>query len=74
LILKHAPEAKTQEERLEIFTQAEKMLLADMPVIPIYIYTSNNLVDPSVKNFSGNILNQPSFSEIYLEPDNGGQQ
>ncbi len=43
------------------------MLLADMPVIPIYIYTSNNLVDPSVKNFSGNILNQPSFREIYLE-------
>ena len=66
LILKHAPEAKTQEERLEIFTQAEKMLLADMPVIPIYIYTSNNLVHPSVKNFSGNILNQPSFREIYL--------
>ena len=28
LILKHAPEAKTHEERLEIFTQAEKMLLA----------------------------------------------
>ena len=74
LILKHAPEAKTHEERLEIFTQAEKMLLADMPVIPIYIYTSNNLVDPSVKNFSGNILNQPSFSEIYLESDVGSQQ
>ena len=74
LILKHAPEAKTHEERLEIFTEAEKMLLADMPVIPIYIYTSNNLVDPSVKNFSGNILNQPSFSEIYLESDVGSQQ
>ena len=74
LILEDAAEAETHEQRLAIFTQAEKMLLADMPVIPIYIYTSNNLVDPSVKNFSGNILNQPSFSEIYLESDNGGQQ
>lgn len=73
LILTDAAEAKTHAERLAIFTQAEKMLLADMPVIPIYIYTSNNLVDPSVKNFSGNILNQPSFSEIYLEPNQEGQ-
>ena len=73
LILTDAAEAKTHSERLAIFTQAEKMLLADMPVIPIYIYTSNNLVDPSVKNFDGNILNQASFSEIYLEADEEGQ-
>ncbi|MDP6198159.1 MAG: peptide ABC transporter substrate-binding protein [Porticoccaceae bacterium] len=73
LILTDAAEAKTHAERLAIFTQAEKMLLADMPVIPIYIYTSNNLVDPSVKNFDGNILNQASFSEIYLEADEEGQ-
>ena len=73
LILTDAAEAKTHAERLAIFTRAEKMLLAEMPVIPIYIYTSNNLVDPSVKNFSGNILNQPSFSEIYLEPNQEGQ-
>ena len=43
------------------------MLMEDMPVIPIYIYTSNNLVNTSVKNFNDNILNQPSFKEIYLE-------
>jgi oligopeptide transport system substrate-binding protein len=40
-----------------------------MPVIPIYIYTSNNLVSTSVKNFNDNILNQPSFKEMYLEAD-----
>ena len=73
LILTDAAEAKTHAERLAIFTQAEKMLLADMPVIPIYIYTSNNLVDPSVKNFDGNILNQASFSEIYLEANEEDQ-
>jgi oligopeptide transport system substrate-binding protein len=35
-----APRAKTHEERLAIFTQAEKMLMDDLPVLPIYIYTS----------------------------------
>ena len=71
LILEEAPTAKTHAERLAIFTAAEKMLLEDMPVIPIYIYTSNNLVNTSVKNFNDNILNQPSFKEIYLEADTG---
>ena len=73
LILEEAPTAKTHAERLAIFTRAEKMLLEDMPVIPIYIYTSNNLVNTSVKNFNDNILNQPSFKEIYLEADTGAQ-
>jgi len=71
LILEEAPTAKTHDQRLAIFTAAEKMLLEDMPVIPIYIYTSNNLVNTSVKNFNDNILNQPSFKEIYLEADTG---
>jgi len=74
LILDAAPTAKSHAERLAIFTQAEKLLLEDMPVIPIYIYTSNNLVNPSVKNFNDNILNQPSFKEIYLEADQGGKE
>jgi oligopeptide transport system substrate-binding protein len=68
LILKQAPEAKTHNGRLEIFKQAEKILLEEMPVIPIYIYTSNNLVHSSVKNFGRNILNQANYRDMYLEP------
>jgi oligopeptide transport system substrate-binding protein len=68
LVLEQAPRAKTHAERLAIFKRAEKILMDDMPVIPIYIYTSNNLVHPTVKNFSNNILNQANYREIYLEP------
>ena len=71
LILEKAPEASTHQERLAIFTRAEKMLMAEMPVIPIYIYTSNTLVHPSVKNLNDNILNQASFKEIYLDGNSG---
>ena len=67
MILQQAPKAASQEERLQIFTQAEKLLLEEMPVIPLYIYVSKHLVSPSVKNFPKNILNQPSFKDIYLE-------
>ena len=71
LILERAPEAQSHQERLAIFTQAEKMLMEEMPVIPIYIYTSNTLVHPSVKNLNDNILNQASFKEIYLDKNSG---
>lgn len=71
LILEKAPEASTHQERLAIFTRAEKMLMEEMPVIPIYIYTSNTLVHPSVKNLNDNILNQASFKEIYLDGNTG---
>jgi oligopeptide transport system substrate-binding protein len=67
MILERAPKAKTHAERLAIFTQAEQLLLEDMPVLPLYIYVSKHLVSPAIKNFPKNILNQPSFKDIYLE-------
>ena len=67
IILQQVPKAQTHQQRLELFQQAENILLDEMPVIPIYIYTSNNLVHPTVKNFGRNILNQANYREMYLE-------
>jgi oligopeptide transport system substrate-binding protein len=69
IILQQVPKAKTHQQRLELFQQAENILLDEMPVIPIYIYTSNNLVHPTVKNFGRNILNQANYREMYLESE-----
>ncbi|MDA7794823.1 peptide ABC transporter substrate-binding protein [Porticoccaceae bacterium] len=69
IILQQVPKAKTHQQRLELFQQAETILLDEMPVIPIYIYTSNNLVQPTVKNFGRNILNQANYREMYLESE-----
>jgi oligopeptide transport system substrate-binding protein len=70
IILQQVPKAKTHQQRLDLFKQAENILLDEMPVIPIYIYTSNNLVHPTVKNFGRNILNQANYREMYLESEN----
>jgi oligopeptide transport system substrate-binding protein len=69
LILEDAPKAPDHAARLKIFAKAEKMLLADMPVMPIYIYTSKHLISPAIQNFPKNILNQPSFKDMYLDPN-----
>jgi len=67
LILEVAPAMKSHEERLAIFSKAEKMLLDAMPVLPIYIYASKRLIDPSVKNYDSNLLDQASYKDIYLD-------
>jgi oligopeptide transport system substrate-binding protein len=67
LILDVAPSQASHSERLKIFQQAETLLLEDMPIIPVYTYTSIKLLDPSVKNFDDNILNQAMYKDIYLQ-------
>jgi oligopeptide transport system substrate-binding protein len=59
----------SHEERLKVFQKAETMLLDDMPIIPIYTYTTVQLVSSSVKNFDPNIMNAASYKDIYLQAD-----
>ncbi|MDO7636226.1 MAG: ABC transporter substrate-binding protein, partial [Porticoccaceae bacterium] len=69
LILDVAPKMKSHEERLAVFQEAETLLLDAMPMIPIYIYTSKHLMNSSVKNHNGNLLDQTTFKELTLESD-----
>ncbi|MBL6893731.1 MAG: peptide ABC transporter substrate-binding protein [Porticoccaceae bacterium] len=67
LILEVAPSQLSHEQRLKIFQQAETILLEDMPIIPVYTYTSIKLLHPSVRNFDDNILNQAMYKDLYLD-------
>ncbi|UUO05531.1 peptide ABC transporter substrate-binding protein [Blastopirellula sp. J2-11] len=42
-------------KRLEMLSQAEQILMDEMPILPIYYYVSLNIVRPYVKNFYPNI-------------------
>jgi oligopeptide transport system substrate-binding protein len=68
LILEVAPTMTSHEERLAIFAKAEKMLLDDMPILPIYTYTSNYLINSAVKNYDSNLMNHSVYKDIFLEP------
>ena len=54
-------------DSVEKVGKEEQMLMDDMPVLPIYTYTTKHLVHPSVKNLSENIMDQQSYRELYLE-------
>jgi oligopeptide transport system substrate-binding protein len=68
LISNLAPQAKSKEERFARFYEAETMLMEQMPIIPIYTYTSKHLVQPSVKGLPSNLMDSVSFKNISLEP------
>lgn len=67
LVLNQSPGAATREARYLAFKNAEAILLANMPILPIYFYTSNKLVDPSVKGMSPNLLDYAVYKQIYLD-------
>ncbi len=69
LILRKAPQAQSREERHAYFLEAETRLMEQMPIIPIYTYTTRHLVNPSVCGLPPNLLDLPNFKYVYLDPE-----
>lgn len=67
-LLQKAATITNKEERYEIFQQAEKLLLDEAPFIPIYYYTTNNLISKHLKGFYPNIMDYYSYKHLYLDP------
>jgi oligopeptide transport system substrate-binding protein len=60
LLLEKSLDAKTTEARYEVYQQMEKILIDELPVLPVYFYTYARLVRPNVKNYrTTNLDNYP---------------
>lgn len=55
------------EERNKIYQAAEKILLGEMPVVPLYFNTQNYLVHPSVKNWRADHLWTRFYTDVSLQ-------
>lgn len=55
-LIARAAKATDRDARNEIFHEAESLLLRELPVIPLYVRSSRNLVAPWVRGFVGNPL------------------
>jgi oligopeptide transport system substrate-binding protein len=69
LVLNEAPEASSREARFAKFYEAEFLFLENLPILPIYTYSSKHLVSTSVKGLPPNVMDRPNFKYVYLEPD-----
>lgn len=66
-LLKKAELSPSPEQRVTLLTEAEKTFLKDTPVLPVYWYTTNYLLHPSVKGWHPLILNNHPFKFVSLE-------
>ncbi|MGB0580762.1 MAG: peptide ABC transporter substrate-binding protein [Limisphaerales bacterium] len=65
-LIKAAGNTADMEKRKQLFDQAEHILMDELPVMPIYIYTRPYLLDPRVKGWYGNILDHHPWKHVYL--------
>lgn len=56
-------------ERLRIFRKAEEVMIADAPIIPIYVYTQKHLRKPYVKGMSFSYSDEPPMHKAWIDPD-----
>jgi oligopeptide transport system substrate-binding protein len=50
-LLATALDAKTTEARYAIYNRMEKIILDEVPIIPLFFYNQSRLINPKVKNF-----------------------
>lgn len=66
-LYKAAAEIMDPELRIKTVQQAEKILLSEMPIAPVYHYTVNYMVDTRVKNYYSNSIDERNYKHVYLE-------
>ncbi|PIE39502.1 MAG: peptide ABC transporter substrate-binding protein [Gammaproteobacteria bacterium] len=69
IILRQAPAAKTREQRFALLTKAERILMEQMPILPIYTYASKHLIKPSVQGLPSNLMDSLNLKYVWLDPD-----
>lgn len=66
-LYQQAAEMMDPDARMKTIQKAEKILLTEMPIAPFYHYTTNYLVDPRVKNWVSNDIDERTLKHVYLE-------
>ena len=66
-LIRKAAVTKDPAARLEVFQQAEEILMDELPIIPIYIYTRVYALHPAVKNWHANVLDHHPWKHVDLD-------
>ena len=68
-LVEEANTINDQEKRYELLNEAEKILIDNMPIIPLYTYVRVYQLSSDVKGFNPHILDHHHPKFIYLERD-----
>ena len=65
-LIRQARTAATEADRMRLMQEAERVLLGDLPVIPIYWYTRTYLKDPRVQGWNATLLDNHPYKYVSL--------
>ncbi len=66
-LLVKAAESTSQDERYKYLYEAEKILIDELPIIPIYTYTRIYMKHETVKGWEPNLLDSHAYQYITIE-------
>ena len=66
LLLNDIAAERVPVRRRRLMEAAERMMLADQPVIPLYTYVTKRLVRPTLKGWENNIMDHHYSKHMYL--------
>ena len=67
-VMRKAEKETDLEVRAQLMQKAESLLLKDLPIIPIYHYTTQHLVSPRVKGWKDNVMDVHPTRHLSLAP------
>ncbi len=70
-LIEEARREQDSSKRMQMLAQAERLLMDDLPILPIYHYVSKNLVKPHVRGFYNNIQDFHPIWAIWIDRDSG---
>jgi len=56
-------------KRMQLLESAERLLMDEMPIIPVYFYVSRNMVRPRVRGFYNNLQDTHPLHAIWIDPN-----
>ncbi|HEX3601681.1 MAG TPA: peptide ABC transporter substrate-binding protein [Lacipirellulaceae bacterium] len=68
-LIASAAKEPDEEKRMEMLENAERILMDEMPIIPVYFYVSRNMVRPHVRGFYNNLQDTHPLSAIWIDPN-----
>ncbi len=66
-LVKQAAEQADPMKRYELLRRAEKILMREVPVMPLYFYVSSNCWKDTVKGVYANVLDLHPLNEVWVE-------
>jgi ABC-type oligopeptide transport system substrate-binding subunit len=58
-----------RRKRLELVRQAEKVMVDEVPIIPMALYSQHHLVKPYVRGYHVNLVDHQSLRGVWIDPD-----